>query len=261
MHREGKGVRHVFNAFRTTENNFFSMVSLEQIAFGHLIAFATGVEAPGLNPAIVYQVDESFETSLSLCFDFYAEKQLPWALILPDYYHNPKIADLLQQHHFILNGDNGVAMFIALEKIEGPMETASLEIREIQGNLAEWCMPLIEGFESTPEITRPYAIRHQLATEMGKKLYHFSGFIDNQIVCSLSLSFYENKARIDDIATRPQFQRKGYASALIFAALRRAKEYNARYCFLEASGIGLNLYKKIGFRELFTNYCYESMKY
>ncbi|AHE67030.1 GNAT family N-acetyltransferase [Legionella oakridgensis] len=252
---------YLVDAFHTMEKNFFSMVSLEQVDYGNLIAFATGIQAPGLNPAIVQQIDAEFAENLLSCRDFYAEKQLPWALILPEYYYNKDVESMLSRYHFVLNGDNGMAMAIMLEDIQFPSQETPLEIKEIQGNLEEWSIPLIYGFESTPEITSPYAIRHQEAVALGKKLYHFSGFLGKEVVCSLSLSLCGNKARIDDLATMPFHQRAGYASALVFAALKRAKELNARYCFLEASGMGFHLYKKIGFHTLFTNYCYEYVTY
>ena len=67
--------------FHQAENNFFSLVSLNQIDYGHLIAFATGVQATGLNPAIVKQLDKRFNETLNSCQIYYKKNQVPWALV------------------------------------------------------------------------------------------------------------------------------------------------------------------------------------
>jgi ribosomal protein S18 acetylase RimI-like enzyme len=78
-------------------------------------------------------------------------------------------------------------------------------------------------------------------------------------VCSLTLSLSENDARIDDVATMPEHQKQGHATNLIYAALQKAKQLNVSQCFLEASGSGFNLYKRIGFNTLFKNHYYEKL--
>jgi hypothetical protein len=79
-----------YKGFHDTASNFFSMVSFNQIDYGNIIAFATGVHASNLNPALVKRVDPSFSASLTACRSFYLDKNLPWALLLPEYFYNPK---------------------------------------------------------------------------------------------------------------------------------------------------------------------------
>ena len=56
-----------FSAFHKAENHFFSLVSFKQIDYDNLTAFATGVQAAGLNPAIVKKVDNDFIANLIEC--------------------------------------------------------------------------------------------------------------------------------------------------------------------------------------------------
>lgn len=243
------------NAFHLAEANFFDMICVDRLQTEHLLAFATGVQSSNLNHAVVYHLDGAFQESLLVCCDFYANKNDPWALVVSDKYHS-KLEKLLHQHVFV-EIDKGVAMALLLHDMKNfPINTA-LEVRIMRGSLDEWSAPVMLGFESTPERMRPYTLRHQLAAQAGKAMVHFSGFIDNQAVCSLTLTLCDENTRIDDVSTNPAFQRKGYASALMIAALRHAKERQATTCFLEASVDGFNVYKKIGFCEIFTNYYYE----
>lgn len=245
-----------FNAFHKAESNFFSLVSVTKTDYGNLIAFTTGVQASGLNPAIVNRLDDSFATNLTACKLFYSQQKLPWALVLPEYFYNETIHSLIQEHSLRLTG-KGVAMAVELENIQLPSPTVSLTIKDMQDDLHTWSIPLIHGFESTPEVTEVYTKRHSEAIKAGAPLHHFSGFINDMVVCSLSLSLCGENARIDDVSTMPAYQKQGFATALIFSALKHAKQLNAHTCFLEASDSGLSLYKRAGFNELFINHYYE----
>lgn len=136
---------------------------------------------------------------------------------------------------------------------------SSLQYKLMRDDLDTWSIPLIYGFESTPEVTSVYTQRHRLASSNAELIYHFSGYFENSVVCSLTLSLCGPCARIDDVATMPAFQRQGFGSAIIYEALRQIKQKNITRCFLEASNHGLELYKRIGFKELFTNQYYEKI--
>jgi len=223
-----------------------------------MVAYATGVQACGLNPAIVKEIDDQFFEDVKKCQAFYAQNKLPWALIFPEYLYAKRLDASLREHHLEVT-DKGVAMIASLSSSSLPVIDSELIVKEIKGDLGEWSVPLIYGFESTPEITRIYTKRHESASKNDSNLHHFSGFIDNTIVSSLTLSLCEDFARIDDVATLPAYQNKGYATALILEILRFAKQLNVATCFLEASTTGLSVYKKLGFKELFINLHYEQV--
>lgn len=242
--------------FHKAEDNFFSLVSFSRKDYGNLIAYTTGVQASGLNPAIVNKIEESFEKNIETCQSFYIQNKLPWALVLPEYLYTQSIDYLVQKYELELTG-LGVGMIALITEITSPEFHSPLIIKKITEDLKDWGIPLIHGFESTPEVTGVYTQRHELACQQDANLYHFSGFIDDTAVCSLSLSVCDDYARIDDVATMPVFQKKGYATQLIYAALNYAKQLNVTRCFLEASKSGLGLYKRMGFNELFINRYYE----
>jgi GNAT superfamily N-acetyltransferase len=244
------------NAFHRLESNFFSMIAIDQLNCSNLVALATGVHAANLNPALVHYLDDSFSANIETCKEFYSQQQLPWALILPEHLDSERVEDLLKSHSLAQN-DKGVAMVIFLKETYLASAPVSLTVKAMDDDLHLWSVPLLHGFESTPEITEVYTNRHQSASK-SKGLYHFSGFVNDTVVCSLSLSCLGEYARIDDVATMPEEQRKGYASQLINAALNYARARDVNTCFLEASSAGLNVYKRLGFKELFKNHYYES---
>lgn len=154
--------------------------------------------------------------------------------------------------------NEGIAMFIRLGKYTFPPFSTALQVKDMRGHLGIWSIPLIHGFNIGPKVTEIYSPRYQPASEAKDKIYHYTGFVEGKPTCSLSLSLSGNRARLDDIATLPSAQRKGYATQLIYTALRVAQHRNAYYCFLYASPIGLNLYKRIGFQPLYIQRYYHS---
>ncbi|AUH72401.1 GNAT family N-acetyltransferase [Legionella sainthelensi] len=246
----------MFHEFHQAEHHFFSLISDAQADYGQMIAFATGVPTSHLNPVMVKKIDEQFLNTLFQCHSFYTSKQLLWSLILPAYLYQPELEKSLQSLHFMYT-EKGVAMEALIDSMVFPKFESSLVIREMVGDLSAWSLPLRYGFESTIEITGAYRRKHEIASATGARLYHFSGFIENEPVCSLSLSLYGHYARIDDLATMPVYQKKGYATQLIHAAIDFAKKHHITKCFLEASMTGLSIYQRIGFKELFINRYYE----
>jgi ribosomal protein S18 acetylase RimI-like enzyme len=247
----------LIDTFHRLESNFFSMISLNQIDCGNLVAFASGVPAANLNPAIAHHIDELFSANLDACNAFYAQQNLPWALILPEHLDNQIVRDLLQNHSLTFS-DKGVAMMMSFKEDSFSSMKTTLTIKNMENDLQTWSIPLLYGFESTPEITDIYTARHQSASMKNPGIYHFSGFLNDTVVCSLSLSCLDGYARIDDVSTIPAEQKKGYATQLICAALKHALSLNINTFFLEASSSGLGVYKRIGFEELFINHYYES---
>ncbi|CEG58515.1 GNAT family N-acetyltransferase [Legionella fallonii] len=247
-------------AFHHAESNFFSLISGSCLECEHMIAFASEVQASGLNPVFLTQpIDESCVNEISSCRSFYMAKKIPWAFIVPEYFYGEHINGLLQKQR-LFQVDIGVAMVLSLPDFIVPSAKNSLQIKIMEDDLQTWSIPLIYGFESTPEITGVYTQCHQLAALKNNKLYHFSGFINETVVSSLSLSLSGHNARIDDVATMPDQQKKGYATELIYTALQYLQQLKIETCFLEASSSGLTTYERIGFKVLFKNYYYEYSK-
>jgi GNAT superfamily N-acetyltransferase len=249
-------MQKLLHDFHDMERRFFSLISLNCLDYQTITAFETGVLATGLNPAFVTKIDEKFLHDLAHCRSCFAQNNLPWALIVSE--HTPIFSEQdnpLPQDYELT--DTGVGM--ALDLVANSLNTPDnqLEFKEMNKDLHTWSIPLIHRFQSTPEITHVYTLRHDEALKKSCDIHHFSGFFAKEAVVSITLTVKENLARIDDLATLPRFQKRGFASALLAYTLQKALDLKVQTCFLEASTAGLNLYKRIGFQPLFTNHYYE----
>ncbi|EKT63022.1 GNAT family N-acetyltransferase [Providencia burhodogranariea] len=125
--------------------------------------------------------------------------------------------------------------------------------------LEDWAAPLITAFgEETNDdnsddkaVVDEYMRYHQRALDRNTQLQHYVLFNGNKPVSTLTLTVNGNMARLDDIGTDTQYQRKGLATLLIKHALKECMNNGIECCYLEASSDGLSIYKKLGFTALF----------
>ncbi|MCE0722939.1 GNAT family N-acetyltransferase [Legionella resiliens] len=251
-------MQKLIHDFHEMERCFFSLISLNCLDYQTITAFETGVLATGLNPAFAIKTDtdKEFLHDLAKCRSYFAQKNLPWAIIVAE--DTPIFSEhdnQLRQDYELT--DTGVGMAFNLMANSLNIPDNPLEFREMNEDLPTWSIPLIHGFQSTPEITHVYTLRHDEALKKSNDMYHFSGFFAGEAVVSVTLTVKDNLARIDDLATIPSFQKRGCASAMMVYALKKALDLKVQTCFLEASAAGLNLYTRIGFQSLFTNHYYE----
>lgn len=72
----------------------------------------------------------------------------------------------------------------------------------------------------------------------------------------MTLSFGEDWMRIDDLATLPAQQRRGFARTLLNFATNYAALEGKKVAYLEASKQGLALYHQAGFVPIFENHLF-----
>jgi ribosomal protein S18 acetylase RimI-like enzyme len=240
--------------FHKAEEHFFSLLSAAKFTTQNIAAFTTGVPSSGLNPAFIRSFNQGLIRDLQSCQDFYRKADVPWALVLPEYINEPALEHLLIESGFQVV-DTGVAMSFDLSHLQN-FSRHSLHIEAVE-DLQAWRIPIEKAFESNPASMNKYTNRHQLALQNSNNMQHFVGFLGEQPVSALSTSIVDNVARIDDVATCPEFQNKGNASELIAHTLQYIKDLGIDTCFLEASEQGLQVYLRAGFQRLFKNYYYE----
>lgn len=181
-------------------------------------------------------------------------------IVIPEGFCIPSMIGEMQQLGYHQT-DQSVSMILDLFsfKIKAPIVEEGLHIQSSDTQLQEWMLPLVEAFESTREMCLIYAKAHETALDKGFHFQHYTLYRHNCPVASITLSYQHQCVRIDDVATVPAFQGRGYATRLVNFALSQAKKLGAHSAFLEASDSGLSLYQKIGFQPLFTNKIYSRL--
>jgi ribosomal protein S18 acetylase RimI-like enzyme len=78
---------------------------------------------------------------------------------------------------------------------------------------------------------------------------HYLGTLDGAAVATTSVFAGAGAAGIYLVATVPALRRRGIATALVFEALRRARNAGYTIGTLQTSSEGMGLYRALGFRE------------
>jgi GNAT superfamily N-acetyltransferase len=250
----------LINDYRQAGDYFFRSISIDCLDIGQgVTAYMSGVPEKGTNVVYVKQDGIVTEDTVLQINRFYDVRNLEFEVMIPVEHCQEGLADLLKTHGYLEDGKS-VAMAINLEnKVIASLDDEAT-IKPTNANLTDWMIPLIEAFDSTPEVTSLYAHCHENALSKGAELYHYTLYRQGQPIYSLTLSIQGKNARIDDVGTVPEFQAKGNATSLVKYALLEASKLGASHCFLESSVSGLSIYQKIGFQTLFRNRYYSRQK-
>ncbi|EOV8087729.1 GNAT family N-acetyltransferase [Providencia rettgeri] len=156
----------------------------------------------------------------------------------------------------------------ALSQYNSPPQLSSgFQVVFSNNQLKDWAQPLITAFpvdsdtdededEDDSTVTDEYIRYHQRALDKQTNMVHLVLFADQQPVSTLTMTFNNQTARLDDIGTDIQYQGKGLATLLIKHALSLCHQQGIKQCVLESSSDGLSIYKKLGFEPIFNYYSY-----
>ncbi len=240
----------LITAYHKAEDYFFRAISTHCLDISDTAtAYMTGVPVRDLNIVYVRNNKESIECILSKCKKFYDQHNLLFVAIVPEDLC-PNGTDAVIRDRGYHQTGKSVAMALDL-KTAAPGAYDAAKIRANDNHLYEWMIPMIESFESTFDMTTCYADAHKHAQALKSRLYHYNLYENDEPITSITLSVHGTFARIDDVGTIPEHQRKGHATNLVNFALAKAKELGATHCFLEASESGLSIYEKLDFFPLF----------
>ncbi len=243
--------------YRQGEDYFFRGISSKCLDLGHG-ATAYKINGTELNFIYITKSVNDLDKILIQGRTFFDQDNLNFEIIIPQELCTTQRTGILNLMGYPKKTET-VSMAMNLERFLS-VHTASFDdeitVKENDGHLNAWVMPLIGAFESTFEIGSLYAAAHENALKKNINLRHFSLYKQDNPIASLTLSQSNGSVRMDDVSTLPDFQGKGYATRLMRYVLAEAKKRGPHHCFLESTHSGLPVYQKLGFRSLFKNNIY-----
>lgn len=236
--------------FAQAEDYFAKSIARRTKDFdGAASAYSTDINDEPMNSLVLRKPVVSFDKLIKDTFDFFAHITT-WCVVMPAELVDKDTTASLKCYGFI-KAEVSVAMVFSLDGLEKEPEDRA--IKNMDNNLDAWSIPLRAYPNTSDEISMNYAQSHKLALERKRNLSHVSLFDNGTVISSLTISWNDTWARIDDVATLPEHQGQGFATKLMRHALCLAQEKGAQFCFLEASKKGLSIYQRLGFKELFKN--------
>lgn len=197
---------------------------------------------------------EAIEAKIAAVLDYFAARHLGM-----NWYVGPSTqpADLGQRliAHGLRHVGDAPGMAVDLEALgEGVSPPEGLVVRRVShaGLLRQWAQVADEAFGEPEDVLRArLAVHASLGVAREAPLQRYVALLDGQPVAMSLLFLGAGVAGIYDVATVKSARRRGIGTAVTRAPLRAAREQGYRVAVLEASPMGEQVYRRLGF----TEYC------
>lgn len=101
-----------------------------------------------------------------------------------------------------------------------------------------------------------YTISDKIVMKIKDQVEFYNLKYNNLFVGTVAIYRLDNSIGIHSLGIIPQFRNKGFAEESMKVILAKAKKDNLNYAHLQSSFMGINIYKKLGFKEIFNVYNY-----
>ncbi len=167
------------------------------------------------------------------------------------------------QAHGLVKIESRPVMTASLETLGSEVHVpANLRIVRVQdmATLHDWYVASATGFGAPLEAARPYFDAYAaIGFAMDAPFQHYVGYLDGEPVTSSTLLLAAGLAGIYDVSTIPRVRKQGLGRAITLAALLEARARGYRYAMLQSTHQGYNLYRGLGFSDLYVedNYLWQ----
>jgi len=242
------------NLFAAGPLLFGNMPGAEYVNGPDMIRFATSVPHPMLNGVFNAQLTpENLHAQIREALDYFQACHLPMMWWIGPGSRPENLGCALEAEGLTRAGEMP-GMAIDLAEMDADVPTpAGLLLEEVENvaALRKWTQVCCRGFGMPPEISEIFcAAMQKVGFGKDRPLRNFLGSHNGVPVACVSLCLVEGSAGIYCVATVPEARRRGYAAAVVRAALLAARARRYRIGVLEASKMGESVYRRMGFREV-----------
>ncbi len=225
------------------QSQLYDGPDMMRLYIGVPFMFCNGVICSQLSPN---NIDARIEETVS----YFSTRNATWEWIVgPN--STPSSLDKILEKHGLQILDESIGMVINLHEMNQNLPKIDyFEIGPVSddGTMKRWANTVVEGFES-PTL-RPTFV--DLECSLGYRQYSYRrylGLLDHQPVSTSSMFLGEKVVGIYCVSTIPTARGLGIGAAITLYALREALAMGYHIAVLQASTMGRNVYRRLGFRE------------
>lgn len=213
---------------------------------------ATGIPDAMMNGVFRTRLEtDTADARIDSVIEYFKGRDLPYQWWVSPYNSPGNLTERLSARGFVCETDLP-GMAVSIDEVVTSSPSAPLVIERVSDRetMISWIDTLIEAC-NMPRAIAPYFLKAQDSIGYGKSptLLDFAGFRDGKLVATTTVYLAAEVAAIYCVGTLPEDRRKGYASAMVAHALRRAREEGYRFGALQASRMGHPVYERMGFRD------------
>jgi GNAT superfamily N-acetyltransferase len=163
------------------------------------------------------------------------------------------LSQRLLKHGFVVDED-GPGMAVDLDLINESLpvsEGVSISLADDEASWWAWCRALTQGFEAPPERAEFAANQwHYLLTRVDPDVVQaYTAWLGGKPVATSLMLLGSGVAGLYAVATIPEARRRGIGAKVTLHPLLQARAMGYKLGILEASEMGLPVYRSLGFRE------------
>jgi ribosomal protein S18 acetylase RimI-like enzyme len=235
---------------RADANYFDSMASLAVTAVSGEVAerdgvraVVTGVPVPWLNVVFVVRPPHEPYSALRRAVELMDARGVPFVVRIREGLH-PE-SERAAAELGLRPSDPVPGMIRGDARVDTPLP-AGLEVRRVtEAGMDDFLHVNVVGFSIPEDIARQMMTPAVLGV-IGAEAY--TGYIDGLPVASSALIASHRVAGVYNVATLPDYRRRGLGAAMTLHAVRRGAEQGCVMASLQASEMGRPVYEGIGFR-------------
>lgn len=155
--------------------------------------------------------------------------------------------------HGVRRDNHTPGMTKVLTSLETRAEPPGLTIAQVTDDktLHQWVQVLLAGFgaDATAE-TSLFELMASLGDDPSMR--HYLGYLDGRPIATSTILLAAGVAGIYFVATAPEARGRGIGTAMTLRPLGEARDSGYRIGILQASGMGLPMYRRLGFQQCCT---------
>jgi ribosomal protein S18 acetylase RimI-like enzyme len=239
------------------ENNMLAFLSSyglaphrQLLSGSNLIRFSTGIPFAFFNGVSHAQLQsDQIDGTITETLNYFTAQQVPMFWWIGSATQPPDLGKYLEAHGLTSSGKLPV-MAIDLSSLPEDLTIpADLAIAQVQDpeTLKHWVRIATVGFEIPDSQYNAY-YDLELSLE-SQKYIRFIGWWKGSPVVTSALYLDPQVAGIYVVATIPEARGNGFAKALVLTALQKASALGYHVATLQASHMGVNVYRRLGFQQ------------
>lgn len=238
------------NCLRKSQEIYWQFLQVPFIEMAKCKLVHTAILSPWLNGVITTGFKEEVTSNVKTIVDYFKKSNTPFSWWTETSCEPPHFAKELLKHGAQCHGDFD-GMVLSLDELKEIPRSNQLKIQVVSSlaSLRSFIDVLIRSYGESNEIAFP------VETLFGKPglnypIFHFLGKENEVPVTAGSLFIKDDMAGIYHIGTVPEARRKGYASLLMYAALKHAQYHGCKASFLTSTPMANQLYKNLGYKKI-----------
>lgn len=224
-----------------------------------LLWFETGMPLRIFNGVLRTQLEtEKLPATVDRMLAYFQRRQLPFEWNVGPSSQAQGLDQLLLDRGMIREEDEpGMAadLYALSEKVA---DVPNLVIQEVGSDeqLRQWSRTWGSG--APAEIGEHwYMLYKGLRLDQDSPVHFYLGLLDGEPVATVALFFGVGVAAIHHVVTTHKVRRMGIGAAITLRAAQEARRHGYHIAILTASSLGINIYRRLGFREYCTFNTYE----